>query len=101
MPAIIKYNNNVIVGAEDLVSGKTATLPVAGKKMAGNIQVTAVKDEPNVAELEPITPTEDTEYFQASSRGLDGFSVVEVKPIPSKYKDVSGLSAAASMVLYG
>lgn len=97
MSAKIEYNGTLLKTVE---SGTAAKLPVKDKKMAGDIKVKVEKDTPNLQPKDNVTPSEVTQTITADS-GYEGLSRVTVGAIPDKYKDVSNLSADATMVLAG
>lgn len=97
MSAKIEYNGTLLKTVE---SGTAANLPVANKKMAGNIKVKVEKDAPNLQAKDNVTPTKSTQTITPDS-GFEGLSRVTVGAIPEKYQDVSGLNADSSVVLAG
>lgn len=73
------------------VNNLSYTIPKGNHDGTGKVNI--------VAEIKPATPTEkEQEITPTAGRVL---SKVKVAPIPSKYKDVSGVTATADKVLDG
>lgn len=80
--------------------GGSISIPKGWHDGTGSVVSSQTDDDYKLTTLS-ATPTKSTQNYNASDSGFYGYSTVAIDPIPTKYQDVSGVTAAAGNVLTG